>query len=155
MTRSLHEWMGFRTCQAQNVSPWVKLKSQGRAYMPSPEFVQFLGMAEVHFKNINGNELSKERNPIGKMSALLRSARPDIYSKIIEAYSRARFTYDLMIWMLNWWSRRNKKRGEKLYIRTNIFNVIYYCYNILLLIYCYICVVVGIGIFIFYYIYIL
>ena len=59
--------------------------------MPSPEFIQFLEMAEVQFNKVNGKELSRERNPIGKVSALLRTARPHIDSEIIEAYSRARF----------------------------------------------------------------
>ena len=80
MTSGLHEWMGSRTREAENVSPWMQLNSRGGDYMTSPEFIQFLEMAEVHFKNINGNELSKERNPIGKVSALLRSPRPDIDS---------------------------------------------------------------------------
>ena len=48
-------------------------------------------MAEVHFKAINGSELSRERNPIGKVSAMLRLARLDIDAEIIEAYCRARF----------------------------------------------------------------
>ena len=91
MTSGLHEWMGSRTREAANVSPWMQLKSRGGAYMPSPEFIQFLEMAEVQFNKVNGKELSRERNPIGKVSALLRTARPHIDSEIIEAYSRARF----------------------------------------------------------------
>ena len=50
MTSSLHEWIGLRTREAPSVSSLVKLKSQGGAYMPSPEFNKFLEMAEVHWE---------------------------------------------------------------------------------------------------------
>ena len=92
MTSGPHEWMGSRTREAENVSPWIQLNSRGGDYMPSQEFIQFLEMAEVHyFNNVNDNELNRERNPSGKVPDLLRTARPDIDSEIIEAYSRARF----------------------------------------------------------------
>jgi len=91
MTKGLHEWMGARTRDATNVTQWMALKSRGGAYMPSAELNEFLELAEEHFKSVHGSELSIEKDPIGKVSSLLRTARPDVDPEIIGAYSKSRF----------------------------------------------------------------
>ena len=59
--------------------------------MPSAELNEFLELAEEHFKSVHGSELSIEKDPIGKVSSLLRTARPDVDPEIIGAYSKSRF----------------------------------------------------------------
>ena len=91
MMKGLHTWMGQRTAVAPNCSDWVKSKSLGRAYMPSEDLKAFIIGAEGFFTKINGETLAEVKDPIAKVSALLKKARPDISEDIIDAYSKARF----------------------------------------------------------------
>ena len=91
MTKGLHEWLGSKTAIADNVTPWMSRKSRGGAYMPSAELTKFLETAEEVFTSVNGSELSLEKDPIHRVAALLRNARPDVDPEIIGAYSKSRF----------------------------------------------------------------